>query len=162
MTKTQLEALGFTVSRTFPLGTEMVAAKTDEIMIALNANGYEKIWGHEGSYKRYAFFYSDVEGQPLYGKSCVSVYADEDKYNTIVFLQDSNAQHALDILEKDGEDAVVAYLSQWDNGESDDVADQSFGRFDTVSKIGEYTLSYDLRHGYIGLHQIVEPETEEV
>jgi hypothetical protein len=81
----------------------------------------------------------------------------EKVYETIVFMQDSNAEEALKILEEDGEDAAVDYLSQWDNGDGgEETKEEPWGKGDTLYKTGDLVLSYNTGVGYIGLARVKE------
>lgn len=154
MTKNELKALGFTSTRVFPLGTEQIATYTAELESKLKELGFTKTWGFEGGVDTYAIFTSDVDDQDFYGQKCISVIAEKEVigYNTVIFLQGEEAEEALSILEEVGEEEVVKHLSQWDNGEHDDISTDPFGvSGDTVTDIGEYTLSYNKSLGYISL-----------
>lgn len=81
------------------------------------------------------------------------------KYANIVFMQGSEADEPLDILNNDGPEALLAYLQQWDYGEYYDVSDEpSAGSGDRTIEMGEYIISYNSRIGYIGLEKIISAE----
>ena len=78
-------------------------------------------------------------------------------YFTIVFLQDDfDTKEPFEILNEQGEQAVIDYLSQWDfEGESENCLsgsiDKPWGSSDSVYCEGEYILSYNEPLGYISL-----------
>lgn len=81
------------------------------------------------------------------------------QYANIVFMQDENADEALNILNEDGPDAAIQYLAQWDFGGESEYDISSFpqrGSCDDWHTSGEYILSYNRRFGYIGLERIVD------
>lgn len=83
----------------------------------------------------------------------------DDQYASIVFLQGDEAVEALEILENDGEQAVLDYLMQWDYGEYDEVRDESGrGTDDDSFTSGDYVVSYNNRLGYIGLEKAITGE----
>jgi hypothetical protein len=76
-------------------------------------------------------------------------------YQQVVFLQGHEADEPLRILDEDGVEATVRYLSQWDMGEGE-VSDHSKqGQLDSEEVFGRYLLSYNRGLGYIGLESIV-------
>jgi len=78
-------------------------------------------------------------------------------YANIVFAQGDDATEPLELLDRDGEQAAIEYLAQWDYGEYHDVRDApSAGTSDYTFKSGAYVLSYNLRMGYIGLEKIID------
>ena len=78
-------------------------------------------------------------------------------YRSIVFMQDSNAEKALKILEKDGEEAALCYLSQWDYGDGggEETVEEPWGTRDTLYKKGNLVLNYSTGLEYIGLTKII-------
>ena len=78
-------------------------------------------------------------------------------YFTIVFLQDDfDTKEPFEILNEQGEQAAIDYLSQWDFGsESENCLsgsiDKPWGASDCIYRKGFYILSYNERLGYIGL-----------
>ena len=80
-------------------------------------------------------------------------------YENIIFLQDSNADEAMTILDEQGEEALFQHLLQWDYGDSptETRPDQPWGNSDTVKNYPDgYIMSYNTRHGYCGLIRIDE------
>lgn len=82
------------------------------------------------------------------------------QYNSIVFLSDvSNNNPELEqIIEAEGfnSEKVLAYLTQWDCGESEDLSDdEPWGTDDETFKHGNYVVSYNSRLNYIGLTKLV-------
>ena len=78
----------------------------------------------------------------------------------IVFLQNSqDAEEPLQILENQGEEAAIKYLSQWDYGgenEHSPTEDAPWGSSDKTFEQGDYVLSWNSGLGYIGLARKVE------
>jgi len=78
------------------------------------------------------------------------------KYASVVFLQDSEADEPLDILNNEGREAAINYLSQWDYGEYYDIREESGkGSNDRSLEHNGYLLSYNTGIGYIGLEKII-------
>lgn len=96
-------------------------------------------------------------GEPISsGDVTQPVYADGGntgvKYASIVFMQGDEAEEPLKILDEKGGDAVIDYLSEWDNGEYYDISDTTgAGSSDRTVKKGDYIVSYNTSIGYIGL-----------
>lgn len=79
------------------------------------------------------------------------------QYQRIVFMQGDEADEPLRILDEQGEESAIEYLSQWDYGEGEVFDDPSSGTDDDVYETGDgYRLSYNTRLGYIGLESIIE------
>lgn len=77
-------------------------------------------------------------------------------YASIVFLQGSEANEPLDILRKEGKEAAMAYMKQWDYGEYHILTEESSaGTDDDLFEKDEYLLSYNQPLGYISLEKIV-------
>jgi hypothetical protein len=76
------------------------------------------------------------------------------KYRHIMFLQDDDARFALDILNNEGLEAAIDYLSEWDTGDGD-ISGATWGSSDTVYRQGRHVLSCNRRLGYISLCYIV-------
>ena len=83
-------------------------------------------------------------------------------WHSIVFVQDDEADEPLNILRDNGEEATIEYLAQWDYGDETQFASEvnghtysspadCAGTHDTVSIVGDYALTYNLRIGYVGL-----------
>jgi hypothetical protein len=93
-------------------------------------------------------------------KKGFSLLENEDssyKYANIVFMQGDQAEEPLQILNEKGDSELVAYLSQWDNGEYYDLTDHvPWGKSDTVKYIGEYILTYNTPLGYVGLSRKIK------
>lgn len=74
-------------------------------------------------------------------------------YEQIVFLQGSEANEPLAILDEHGPEAAVEHLAQYDEGKhpvSEDLSGAADQRFDSKERPG-YLLSYNLELNYIGL-----------
>lgn len=85
------------------------------------------------------------------------------KYSNIVFLQDSEADEVLNILDEYGAQKAFEYLLQWDYGEhvieeqKIDFYGRDFtpwGKNDRLFKKDNYVMTYNLSMGYIGLTKI--------
>lgn len=81
---------------------------------------------------------------------------------SVVFLQGSEADEVLDLIDLEGVHAGIAHLSQWDFGEettdaalvNGDVYDQfPAGGLDQVAEHDGYTLMFNPAMGYAGLPQ---------
>jgi len=78
-------------------------------------------------------------------------------YQSIVFAQGDDAGEPLDILDRDGVPAAVAYLAQWDYGDengSPQTAESNAGTSDSQERHGDYLLTWNSRLGYIGLERV--------
>ena len=76
----------------------------------------------------------------------------EDRYEQIVFLQDHEADHALNILMQDGEDDAMDYLMQWHQpGNHMTSEDAGFGSSDKTFERDGYTMAWNTSLGYISL-----------
>jgi len=75
-----------------------------------------------------------------------------EKYEDIIFLQESNADEALDILERDGPEGALDYLTQWHfPGEHDVREGLGAGADDYTHENDGYVMNWNLRIPYIGL-----------
>ncbi len=73
-------------------------------------------------------------------------------YEQVIFLQGSEADEALDILDDDGTQAAMDHLKQWHYpGEHDTRADPGAGTSDDTYESGGYTLVWNTGLEYIGL-----------
>lgn len=75
-------------------------------------------------------------------------------YGDVIFIQGEEADEAIDILQNHGEDAVIKYLSQWDQGEYHTIYshyDKTVGASDDIYETDQYVLTYNTRLNYIGL-----------
>jgi hypothetical protein len=79
-------------------------------------------------------------------------------YQSIVFIQGEEAEEPLELLDRDGTDAAVGYLAEWDNGDSDapQKAVSSAGTSDRQARVGAYLLTWNARIGYIGLERVTD------
>jgi hypothetical protein len=78
-------------------------------------------------------------------------------YQSIVFAQGDDASEPLDILDRDGVAAAVAYLAQWDYGDengSPELTESGAGQSDRQERHGDYLLTWNSRRGYIGLERV--------
>ena len=81
------------------------------------------------------------------------------QYLQIVFMQGDDAQEALAILDKQGDDAAIDFLSEWDYGDACPTDNEPrAGTSDTVHKHDNYLLTYNTSLGYIGLDRVIEEE----
>jgi len=75
-----------------------------------------------------------------------------DRYENIMFAQGDDANEPLAILNNQGEDAALEYLTQWHYpGEHDGSNELGHGTSDKVYKKDGYIMSWNSRLGYIGL-----------
>lgn len=75
-------------------------------------------------------------------------------YEEIVFLQGDEANEALDLLDKD-ENEALAYLQAFDMGEGRDSMDVPWGPADSVSYFANgYVISYNTGLNYIALTHV--------
>ncbi|KAB7891442.1 hypothetical protein [Poseidonibacter ostreae] len=75
LTVEEAKALGFEKAREHRLGTEYNAIYTEDIIKTLEAKGFTKMWGHEGSSTTYATFRCDNDEHEDFGKEIISIYA---------------------------------------------------------------------------------------
>lgn len=82
------------------------------------------------------------------------------QYVSVVFQEGSDAEEALAVLERDGPQAAIGYLAQWDFGDETELAARIYGhvypeppagRDDRTHVSGHYALSWNLALGHIGL-----------
>jgi predicted nucleic-acid-binding Zn-ribbon protein len=84
------------------------------------------------------------------------------QYSSVIFLQDSESESAMQILEDDGEDGLFEFLWQWDNGDIYNTYNEDnppWGTSDTVKKFKDYDedkyiLVYNKPLGYCGLYKV--------
>lgn len=77
---------------------------------------------------------------------------DNDKYEQVVFLQDHEADHALNILMQDGEDEAMDYLMQWHQLGNHEISEEpGFGSSDKTYERGGYIMAWNPSLGYITL-----------
>ena len=77
---------------------------------------------------------------------------DSDRYEQVVFLQDHEADHALNILMQDGEDEAMDYLMQWHQlGNHETSEEPGFGSSDKTYERGGYIMAWNPSLGYITL-----------
>lgn len=77
---------------------------------------------------------------------------DNDRYEQVVFLQDHEADYALNILMQDGEDEAMDYLMQWhQSGNHETSEDAGFGSSDKTYERDGYTMAWNPSLGYISL-----------
>ena len=76
----------------------------------------------------------------------------ENEYEEVIFLQDSNAEEVLAILENDSEQAALDYLKQWHYpGEHSIRKDEKISRRDSIYRNEDYVMYYNTGLDYIGL-----------
>lgn len=85
-----------------------------------------------------------------------------ERWIGVAFLQGDEADTVLDLIDRDGVEAGIEHLSQWDYGaETTDAAMENGDVHDTApvyagdrqAKAGEYTLTYNLRAGHVALYR---------
>ena len=77
-------------------------------------------------------------------------------YINIVFLQESEADEAMEILNNDGKMACIEYLSQWDFGDGLEEEDSPWGKADELFQHEDLVLSWNSGLPYVSLTRIVE------
>lgn len=84
------------------------------------------------------------------------------RYERVIFAQTDDADEPLSILDNDGEDAAIEYLSEWHNpGEHETADDLSAGSSDrTFESDDGYILSWNQGLRYIGLEFDTEFDLE--
>jgi hypothetical protein len=80
-------------------------------------------------------------------------------YFQIISMQGHQASEVLPIIENQGEQAAIDFLSQWDfGGESEHSPEPApWGSEDRLYRSGDYVLSYNLPLGYVGLCRLAQP-----
>jgi len=85
------------------------------------------------------------------------------RYENVVFIQNEEADEPLRILNSQGEEAVIDYLSQWHNpGEHETSETPGSGGSDSVYEKDGYILSYNEGLGYIGLSYDTKQEKQDM
>lgn len=73
-------------------------------------------------------------------------------YERVVFLCNSEAEEALEVLDSEGPRAAIDMLANWHFPDEHETADEpSAGTSDVVYRDGGYILTYNRGLGYIGL-----------
>lgn len=78
-------------------------------------------------------------------------------YQSIVFAQGDDATEPLELLDENGVDCAVGYLSEWDQGEDNAEPwkeSSAAGESDRQERCGAYLLTWNSRLGYIGLERV--------
>lgn len=80
------------------------------------------------------------------------------KYVDIVFIQNRDEYDDIPTIGDDFPDwdAVVDYLSQWDQGDSNERDELGAGSADTIIRLGDYVLTVNRPLGYVGLMREIE------
>lgn len=82
------------------------------------------------------------------------------RWVSVIFLQGDEADTVLELIDRNGPDAGIEHLSQWDYGEETTGAalengyvydKPPSGPADKVATAGEYTLTYNAPLGHVGL-----------
>lgn len=82
------------------------------------------------------------------------------RWVSVVFLQGEEAEPVLDVIDRQGPDAGIAFLAGWDMGEEtvNDAMENGYvyntppaGTNDKVAEQGEYALTYNPAMTYVGL-----------
>ncbi|SMX69558.1 hypothetical protein BSP239C_00364 [Brevibacterium sp. 239c] len=82
------------------------------------------------------------------------------RWLSVVFLQGSEADEVLDLINRDGPDAAITHLRNWDYGEetTDAALENGYvyeepptGQLDRVATDGDYTLTYNPFMGHVNL-----------
>ena len=78
------------------------------------------------------------------------------QYTSIVFLQNEDAQPALDMYRAGNVQGAIDYMKQWDMGEYYDCADEPrHGRADSAYEDGDYTAAFNTGMDYCSLEKKV-------
>lgn len=91
------------------------------------------------------------------------------RWISVVFLQGSEADEVLDMIDRDGPDAAMEYLKNWDYGdETTDAAMENghvydlppAGMLDREVRDGDYQMTYNHTFGHVGLCRLhtIEPD----
>jgi hypothetical protein len=86
-----------------------------------------------------------------------------------VFLQGSEADEVLDMIDRDGPDTALEHLKNWDYGnETTDAAMENghvydlppVGMLDREVRDGDYQMTYNQSFGHVGLYRLhtIEPD----
>ena len=90
----------------------------------------------------------------------------DQKWVSVVFLQDDEADKVLDLVGTHGVEAAVEHLSSWDYGEettgaaiaNDEVYDAiPTGALDRTAEHGNYLLFYNPFMGHVALYRHPDP-----
>jgi hypothetical protein len=127
---------------------------------------YHSIWLEENSFRSGNFIIQWIKRDtfPLGNRESYVEYAEileeNTSYCSVIFLSNSqDTEEVLQILDNDGEESAIEYLSQWDNGEVFDCRDTpENGESDHVYYSGEYVLNWNSGLGYIGLEKRIHNE----
>ncbi|CEG86645.1 hypothetical protein FAM15346_001125 [Propionibacterium freudenreichii] len=90
------------------------------------------------------------------------------RWISVVFLQDSEADEVLDMIDRDGPDAAMDHLKNWDYGEETTSAALEDGHvydlppegmLDREVRDGDYQMTYSHSFGHVGLYRLhtIEP-----
>ena len=75
------------------------------------------------------------------------------KFKEIIFLSEHEADEVFDIMDSKGEEAALAYLTQWDNGDVGEIVESlDIGRKDYTFGNENYIMGYNTRLEYIYLY----------
>lgn len=82
------------------------------------------------------------------------------RFRSVVFLDGDNADEALRILDRDGDDSLFEYLMQWEYGEPSEESDREpWGQSDwtTTHRCGDsaYVVSHNWNLSYVSLTEVV-------
>lgn len=73
-------------------------------------------------------------------------------YEHVVFLEGYEAEYVFEILDNEGYDTTLGYLTKMHNvGTHDGSSEPSFGTDDETYVVGKYIMSWNRKLGYIGL-----------
>ncbi len=91
------------------------------------------------------------------------------RWISVVFLQGSEADEVLDMIDRDGPDTALEHLKNWDYGnETTDAAMENghvydlppVGMLDREVRDGDYQMTYNQSFGHVGLYRLhtIEPD----
>ncbi|MCK3769780.1 hypothetical protein MZK47_08880 [Microbacterium aerolatum] len=121
---------------------------------------YEQAYANSDELAMLSFDLEDTEPSP-------AALEEDGQWYSIVFLQDDDASRVLDLLDREGPDAAIEHLSQWDYGEETLAAAEANGHVYDVApsgawsrdhRQGDYHLSWNHALGHITLSRFVRAE----
>jgi hypothetical protein len=87
---------------------------------------------------------------------------DNDRYEQVIYLQDHEADHALNILMQDGEDEAMDYLMQWHQPGNHETSEETgFGSSDKTYERDGYIMAWNPSLGYISLVHDLDSSIDE-
>lgn len=77
----------------------------------------------------------------------------DDRYEDVIYLQDHEADHVLNVLKQDGKDEAINYLMQWHQPGNHQSSNElgGIGTSDRIYRKDNYIMYWNPSLGYIGL-----------